>query len=378
MPKRYLPGRTIGIIGSSISSALLAQAAGRLGYRVASLVLDEDNPVKQFANWQTVTEVYDEVALVEFGQKVDVVHSEMELLSITDYQILNEVTDLPLSDDLMTLTTDRILEKVFLDNQKCLVAPYAVVTTLSDIKEAVEYIGFPCVLKSSQRNYYLESDHVVLYSEQDYNQAEEKLKSSSCILESWIPCEKKVSLSVLRNERGELLIYPIVEVLENISGIGKQVRYPAKIDDAVADEINRIGQLIAESLDLTGLLTIKFFITSAGVIYVNELNLGLSDESMFSVKTTSLDHFEGLVRSLVGLPLPQLIVYSQAAISLPLINLNRENVLTQFMLRTDWGFVLYNPIESEPGTLTGYVIVTGESLKACERQIELTELTKLY
>ena len=49
MPEKHYPGETVGIIGSSIHAALLAQAAGKLGYRVASLVLNPDNLVRQFA-----------------------------------------------------------------------------------------------------------------------------------------------------------------------------------------------------------------------------------------------------------------------------------------------------------------------------------------
>ena len=56
MPRKHYPGETVGIIGSSLSAAILAQEAGRLGYRVGSLVLTPDNPVKQFASWQTIAE----------------------------------------------------------------------------------------------------------------------------------------------------------------------------------------------------------------------------------------------------------------------------------------------------------------------------------
>ena len=44
------------------------------------------------------------------------------------------------------------------------------------------------------------------------------------------------------------------------------------------------------------------------------------------------------------------------------------------MLRTDWGFALFNPVGNDPDYLIGQVIVTGDSLRSCERQIELTEL----
>lgn len=374
MPERHYPGETIGIIGSSIASALLAQAAGRLGYRVASLVLSDNNPVRQFANWQTVTTHYSEEALHLFASRVDVITAETGLLSNRDFQLLAEVTDLTLSDDLIAISTDRLIEKAYIDSAKCLVAPFSMVTSLSDIKEAVEYIGYPCVLKSTQRHLLGSNRHAVLYSEEDFAMAEAKVEQGTCILEAWIPTEKKVSLTVVRNERGEMLIYPIFEVIHRGDDRGTQVRFPAMIEDLVEREINRLGQLLAESLELIGSLTIECFITSAGVIYINEASIGLSDVAVFTIGSMSMSHFEASLRALVGLPLPTLIPLSQAAIAIPVEQLDYEAVLTQFMLRTDWGFSLFNLAGSQPEDLIGQVVVTGETLNHCERQIELTEL----
>lgn len=376
MPEKHYPGETVGIIGSSIASALLAQAAGKLGYRVASLVLRDNNPVRQFASWQTVTTSYNEQALRHFAERVDVVMSEKGLLSNRDFQVLAELTDLTLSDDLIAITTDRLIEKAYIDSAKCLVTPFSMITDLADVKEAVEYIGFPCVLKSTQRHLPDSHNHVVLYSEEDYPTAEKKIFNGTCILEAWIPTEKKATLTVVRNERGELLIYPVFEMIQKGDQLGTQVRYPAMLDEMVELEINRLGQLLAESLDLIGSLTIEFFITSAGVVYINEASIGLSEEAIFTIGSMSLSHFEASVRALVGLPLPNLLPVSAAAIAIPVSQLEIEAVKTQYMLRTDWGFALFNPVGNETGDIIGQVIVTGDSLANCERQIELTELLK--
>lgn len=374
MPEKHYPGETIGIIGSSIASALLAQAAGKLGYRVASLVLTDNNPVRQFASWQTITTSYNEQALRHFASRIDVVTSEKGLLSNRDFQVLAELVDLPLSDDLIAITTDRLIEKAYIDSAKCLVAPFSMITDLADVKEAVEYIGFPCVLKSTQRHLPDSHNHVVLYSEDDYEAAEAKIFNGTCILEAWIPTEKKASLTVVRNERGELLIYPIFELIQQGNQFGTQVRFPAMIDEMVELEINRLGQILAESLSLIGSLTIECFITTAGVVYINEASIGLSEEAIFTIGSMSMSHFEASARSLVGLPLPNLLPLSAAAIALPVSQLDMEAVMTQYMLRTDWGFALYNPMGNQTKDIIGQVVVTGDSLANCERQIDLTEL----
>ncbi|MBD3949234.1 ATP-grasp domain-containing protein [Tuanshanicoccus lijuaniae] len=374
MSVKYFPGSTIGIIGSSIASAILAQEAGRLGYRVGSLVLVSENPVHQFTSWQTIAENYNELVLRQFAERVDIVIAETGLLSPEDYHVLKEVTNVVLSDDLISLVTDRLLEKVYLDSLHLLVAPFSLVTSLNDIKEAIEYIGFPCILKSTNRHLPNSENSIVLYSEDDYEAAAQKVEESSCILEAWIPTVKKAVLTVVRNERGELLIYPIFERIN--TGEGSQVRYPITLHSAIEQEIARIGQLVAEAVGLIGSLTIECLITAAGVVYINKAAVGLAEEAIFTVGSMSVSHFEAMIRALVGLPLPSLRPRSLAAISLPLQNLEIENVLTQYMLRTDWGFAFFNPVGQQPEDLVGQVIVTGESIANCERQIELTEIIK--
>ena len=347
MPEKHYPGETVGIIGSSIHAALLAQAAGKLGYRVASLVLNPDNLVRQFATWQTVAEAYDEATLRFFAGRIDTVIVEPGLLSNLAFKVLADITDVTLSEDLRAIATDRLIEKAYLDEKRCLVAPFAMVTSLEDVKEAVEFIGFPCYLKYTQRH-----------------------------IEAWIPSEKVVSLSVVRNERGELLVYPPFEQVQSSAVSGTQVRYPVKLHEEVEREIRRLGRYLVETLALVGCMTIDFLVTSAGVVYINSVEIGAKDAAMFTLGAMSLSCYEAMVRSVVGLPLPSLVPLADAAIALPLEALNAEQVMTQYMLRTDWGFALFNPMGRNPLDLEGQVIVTGESLAHCQRQIELTDILK--
>ena len=376
MIERLYPGATIGIIGDSIHATLLAQAAGKLGYRVASLVRHELNPVRQFAFWQTVTTDYNEATLRFFAGRVDLVLTETGLLPNLALKLLSEITRLTLSDDLMAISTDRLIEKAYLDEQRCLVAPFSMVTSLEDVKEAVEFIGFPCYLKFAQRHIGTNADHILLYSEADYAKAAEKLEHGTCILEAWIPTEKKVRLTVVRNERGDTLMYPPFEIVSGNDWEGTQVRYPVNLHEEVEREIKRLGYYLVETLAVVGSVTIDFLVTSAGVVYINDLNLSMGDEALFTLGAMSLSQYEAIIRAVVGLPLPEVMPRSQAAISMSLDYLNIEQVLTQYMLRTDWGFALFNPLGNQANDLMGQVIVTGDSIEQCKRQIELTELMK--
>lgn len=376
MPERHYPGETIGIIGSGTQSALFAQAAGKLGYRIGSLVLDSNNPVRQFASWQTVAEVLDEDVLNYFAGRCDVIVTEVGLLSSQDLNLLNLHCDIPLSEDLRAISTDRLIEKAYLDANRCLVAPFSMITSLEDLKEAVEYIGFPCILKSAQRHLPHSNQHVLLYSEEDYAAAIEKIEIGTCLLEAWIPAEKKISLTVVRNERGELLSYPPFELIQATDSESQQVRFPVNLHDDVEREILRLGRQIATSTELVGTMTFEFLMTSAGVVYINKASIGLEESAIFSLGALSMSHFEACARAVVGLPLPTLVPTTPAAIAYPLTSLKIANVITQYMLRTDWEFVLFNPVGNDPQDLNGHVIITGDSIEHCQRQADITDLIR--
>src|SRR5699024_8068177 len=153
---------------------------------------------------------------------------------------------------------------------------------------------------------------VIIYSEQDYPQAETKIEESTCILEAWIPSEKKASLTIVRNERGEMLVYPIFEIIEAGIDGGTQVRYPVSLHSAIEAEINRIGHVIADALGLIGSITMELLITTAGVVYVNDARIGLSDAALFTIGSMSVNHYEATIRAILGLPLPEIRLRSKA------------------------------------------------------------------
>ena len=374
MAHRHFPGETIGIIGSSLSSAFLAQAAGALGYQVGSLVHESNNPVQQFASWQEIHSVFTEAHLVQFAKQVDTVYVELGLLTSQDFTILAEHTDLVLSENLITISTDRLIEKAYLDSSKTLVTPFSMVTSLEDINEAVEYLGYPCVLKSSQRHLAHANDHLLLFGEEDLIKAEDKVNSGTCILEAWIPVEKKVSLTVVRNDRGDTLIYPPLELIDKGMTTGKQVRYPARINQTLQKELDRIGAQTAKAVNLVGALTFEFFITSAGVIYINHASIGLGEAAIFTKGFFSVSQFEACVRALAGLSLPNIEPLNQAGVGIPMQQAKFDKVMVQFASRTDWGFVFANISDPSGTRLVGQIVVTGDSLESCDRQIDMTEL----
>ena len=69
-------------------------------------------------------------------------------------------------------------------------APYREIQTISDIEKAIEELGFPAVLKTT-RGGYDGKGQLVIKEKEDIEQAEVLLKSGVCVLEKWIPFDKR-------------------------------------------------------------------------------------------------------------------------------------------------------------------------------------------
>ena len=83
------------------------------------------------------------------------------------------------------------------------------------------------------------------------------------------PLRKELSIMVAGNGR-EITTFPVVENIHR-NNILHQTIAPARIDAEVAEEAERIARVIAQALDLRGVLAIELFLTKSGGLYVNEL-----------------------------------------------------------------------------------------------------------
>ena len=67
------------------------------------------------------------------------------------YKGISDHDRLPQGIDILSITQDRYMEKVFFEDQNLNTAPYAMVVNLDDVRREIESIGYPAVLKPTQK-----------------------------------------------------------------------------------------------------------------------------------------------------------------------------------------------------------------------------------
>jgi 5-(carboxyamino)imidazole ribonucleotide synthase len=147
------PGATIGILGSGQLGRMTALAAARLGYRCHAFGPEADAPANQVSAVATVAPYDDEAALKRFAEAVDVVTFEFENIPLATVEVLERLAPLRPGAAVLSICQHRLREKQFCNGVSVPTADYRPADDVASLREAVEAIGRPCILKSAELGY---------------------------------------------------------------------------------------------------------------------------------------------------------------------------------------------------------------------------------
>ncbi|WP_461198593.1 5-(carboxyamino)imidazole ribonucleotide synthase [Enterococcus sp. N249-2] len=368
--KPLMPNRTIGIVGGGQLGRMMAMSAKKMGFRVGVLDPATNCPTAQVADWHIVAAYDDVFALEEMARRADVITYEFENVSVEALNSILPYASIPQGTDLLAITQDRLLEKSFLEANNIVIAPYATIISPTDIQDAIESIGYPCVLKTTRGGYDGKGQYV-LYSTADLAPSMNLLREGTCELEAWIPFEKELSILVAGN--GETFTtFPVVENIHR-NNILHQTIAPANIDPEVAEEAKRIAHIIAKALDLQGVLAIEMFLTKSGGLYVNELAPRPHNSGHYTIEACSMSQFDAHIRGICSWPLPDVDLLSPAL----MVNVLGE-VLTDtydlIAVKPDWQFHYYGKEEAKKGRKMGHITILSDDIAGLSEEIYQTNI----
>ncbi|WP_071131201.1 ATP-grasp domain-containing protein [Enterococcus timonensis] len=280
-------GSTVGIIGGNEKGRALAIAAKKMGMNVGLLDPDSKSPASRFADWQITADFFSEEAMAEIAQNCQVVTYANEDLPPEELREFSFRVNLPQGADFLEITQNRSFEKAYFEDNNLVVAPYATIVLVTDIQEAIDGIGYPCVLKLSEKK-SLGRGQIVLYSPADLRFALDLLRFGPCVLEAWIPKEREITATVVRNEAGEISVFPVVETVYRKNQL-HQALLPARIEPEIELEAQRIATVLAENFGVCGTLTVELFVGKLGALFINEMSSVMPTSAFIFEKTCTTD-----------------------------------------------------------------------------------------
>lgn len=304
------PGTVIGIIGGGQLGRMLAMAAARLGFLVHVFSPEPEAPAMQVAARSMVASYEDLEALQRFAEDVDVITFEFENLPADALALLERLKPVRPGVKILAISQDRVLEKKFLAAAGIATAPWAEIHTLKELQEAVQRLGFPAILKTTRLGYDGKGQALVR-SPEDLPAAFARLSPKPLVLEGFVDFGAEISVMVARDAKGHVVCFDAVENRHK-NHILDITLAPAPLAPDILEQAQRIARLLAEQLELVGLLGVEMFVTGIGDVVVNEIAPRPHNSGHWTMDACSCGQFEMQIRAVTGLPLPPASRHSDA------------------------------------------------------------------
>jgi 5-(carboxyamino)imidazole ribonucleotide synthase len=296
-----LPGATLGVLGGGQLGRMFAMSAMQMGYRVAAFTNEPNSPISQICPQVTVGDYSDEAALRKFGKTVSVVTIEFENIPSSALEALQSETLVRPGPHVLHITQHRLREKQFLSSKNFPLAPFHAVNNAQDLKQALEKIGTPAVLKTAGFGYDGKGQKVI-HSAADADAAYAAINGQEAIVEQYIDFDKEISVIGARSQSGDFVAYGPIEN-EHVNHILDVSFSPARINWTLAEEAIDLTRSIMDALDVVGLLCVEMFVTPEETLIVNELAPRPHNSGHYSIEGCPTSQFEQQVRTITGLPL---------------------------------------------------------------------------
>ena len=289
---------TLGILGGGQLGKMLLQVTSRLSIKTNVLDPSNDSPCKEICSEFTKGQLMDFDAVYNFGKNCDLVTYEIEHINVDALEKLEKegVKVFPNSSTLRIIQDKSIQKQFFIDNN-IPTAKFKYYNSLKDLN--VEKLKFPCVWKKTKFGY--DGYGVkILKSKKDLN----NLPETQFIIEEMIPFKKELATTVVRNQNGDIEIFPIVEMMFN--EISNQVEFvvcPAQVRDELKAKAEKVALKVSKTFKQVGLLAVEMFLTHGNTILVNEVAPRPHNSAHYSIEGCINSQFDQHINAILNLPL---------------------------------------------------------------------------
>jgi 5-(carboxyamino)imidazole ribonucleotide synthase len=290
----------IGIMGGGQLGRMLALAGYPLGLRFRTLDLSSEAPAGPLTELM-VADFNDTDALKRFAHGLDAATYEFENVPVDSARFLERRILVYPPSAALEVGQDRLSEKTFFQQLGIPTAPFVPVDSWDELKEAINNVGLPAVLKT-RRFGYDGKGQFILRKTEDAALAWQSLGGVPLIYESFIAFERELSILAVRSRSGETAFYPIVEN-HHKDGILRLSLCPAPgaSSEAQAEAEMHAGRALG-ALNYVGVLAIEFF-EKGGRLLANEMAPRVHNSGHWTIEGAETSQFENHLRAILGLPL---------------------------------------------------------------------------
>jgi phosphoribosylglycinamide formyltransferase 2 len=211
-------------------------------------------------------------------------------------------------------------------------AKYAYATNKDEFIQAVEDIGFPCVVKplmsSSGKGQSVVKTRDDLEESYTYAMEGSRGDLKEIIIEAFVDFHTEITLLTVTQSNGPTLFCPAIGHRQE-RGDYQESWQPCSLKDEDVKEAQDMAQQVTEALGGSGIWGVEFFIGNDGV-YFSELSPRPHDTGMVTLAgTQNLSEFDLHARAILDLPIPT-ITLERAGVSAVILAMHESQALPQY------------------------------------------------
>ncbi len=360
----------IGVIGGGQLARMMVPPAIHLGLRISVLAESEGASAERAAD--VVGDYRDAETVYAFAETVDVITFDHEHVP---QSILHELVSRGVAvhprPEALQYAQDKIVMREKLAELGVPIPDWTAADDETDLQAFLDAHGGRAVVKTARGGYDGKGVRVISDAAEVrdwFTALAEDGNGGSLLVEELVDFVRELSQLVARRPSGETRTWPVVETIQR-DGVCAEVLAPAPTDRAeVLEQAAGIGAIVAEGVDVTGVLAVEMFETRDGRVLVNELAMRPHNSGHFSIEGSVTSQFEQHLRAVADLPLGDTSMTAPAAVMVNVLGGPAEGPMPvryaeALAAHPRAKFHSYDK-QPRPGRKVGHVTVTGEQLDA--------------
>ncbi|HEX5002474.1 MAG TPA: 5-(carboxyamino)imidazole ribonucleotide synthase [Bacteroidia bacterium] len=294
----FLGSKTrIGILGGGQLGRMLIQKA--IDFNITTIVLDPDveAPCAAICDIFLHGDFRDYDAVMRLGELADVITVEIEHVNVEALEKLEAMGKKVYPQPaILRMVQDKGLQKTFYREHGIPTAPFVLVNGKKEVESHVSM--FP-VMQKTRKAGYDGKGVVALKQTADTSKAFDE----PSVLEQFVDMDREVSCIVSRNAKGEVAVFPLVEMEFNAeANLVEFLFSPAVVDDKIAADAAAIATGLINKLEMVGLLAVEMFITKKGEVLVNEIAPRPHNSGHQTIEGNVTSQYEQHLRAILDMP----------------------------------------------------------------------------
>lgn len=298
MSKAWKKQPLIGILGGGQLGRMFIEEASRYDIHISVLDPQVNASCSDIAADFVVGDFNDYNTVMQWAADKDIITIEIEHVNLQALFDLEKMGKKVFPQPrVLSIIKDKGLQKLFYQENDIPTAPFILVNSKDEVASQKSFL--PCMQKLRTGGY----DGKGVQSLQNEQEIEKAFDAPS-VLESWVDFESELAVMVARNEKGQVVTFPPVDMEFNPeANLVEFLFSPSEQPSDVLVKAEQLAIKVAEQFQIVGVLAVEMFVLKNGDVLVNEVAPRPHNSGHHTIECCITSQYEQHMRAILNWPL---------------------------------------------------------------------------